>query len=243
MISNNLIRSKSTSLKLLCTFIALCGAIISGCGKSDVSNSESTAEKTNNVEPAENDSTVAQNKTVSDQPEENTGAQVNQATNPVAQENLVGVWYGESSIDLDAAQTYIATLEPAEAEKFQNILAAFTSIIFGAEFRKDSVLEFDMVITGPNGQQLRDRSIGSWQVLEAADDLMKVATAEYVGEEKEATQKTYLYRFVERDQIQFVPESVHPDLLRFSPRIVLKRVASELDDSVLAEETTENNLR
>jgi hypothetical protein len=112
-----------------------------------------------------------------------------------------------------------------------------------AEFRVDGVLELDMMISGPDGTPLRDRSIGTWKTIEADQTAIKIETSEYRGEDTEPQTKLYLYKILSNDQFEFVPESVHPELFTMSPRIVFQRVKQPLEDAAIAEQPSANSLR
>ena len=156
---------------------------------------------------------------------------------------LSGIWYGESRIDVDVANAKLSNLTEAESNHLQSIINSFGSIVMAAEFRVDGVLELDMMISGPDGTPLRDRSIGTWKTIEADQTAIKIETSEYRGEDTEPQTKLYLYKILSNDQFEFVPESVHPELFTMSPRIVFQRVKQPLEDAAIAEQPSANSLR
>lgn len=251
--------SSSTLCRIATFAFIACSASLVGCGGGDQGNSESSSKSVavseagtqvdstqdagNSQEAATSsaaDSIPVNATSVVNRPENGAASGANQVQSDF---NLTGVWYGQAVLDLDAANAKLATIPAEDAARLQQIINAFSSIVIAAEFRPDTVMELDMMITAPDGQALRDRSVGTWKILEADDKLMKVQTSEYSGEETEAKEKLYLYRFVNQNAFQFVPDSISPELYTFSPRIVFQRVEQPLDDSDLANVPAETENR
>ena len=164
-------------------------------------------------------------------------------TDPVGLE-LQGVWYGEAVYDVDAFNQRLSEIPPEEALKLQEMVSTFATVIMAAEFRADSVVELDMMITRQDGQQMRDRSVGTWAIVARDRENLKVETSEYKSENGDPAKKVYVYKVLDQDHFHFVPDSVSPDLHPFSPRIVFQRVEQPLEDSAaVAEEPTEAVVR
>lgn len=156
---------------------------------------------------------------------------------------LKGVWYGESVYDVDAFQEKLSAASVLEAQNLQDLISAFATIVMAAEFRGDSVMELDMMITANDGTQLRDRSVGTWNIIERSATHLKVETSEYKNADQQPNKQVYLYQFIDKDHFQFVPESLSPDLLGFSPRIVFQRVEQPLADPAVAQQPEDTLLR
>jgi hypothetical protein len=156
---------------------------------------------------------------------------------------IEGVWYGESVYDVDAFNEKLSAASELEAEKLQNLVDVFATIVMAAEFRNDSVVELDMMITADDGTQMRDRSVGTWNILERSGTRLKIETSEYKNSGELPSKQVYLYQFIDKDHFQFVPESISPDLLGFSPRVVFQRVEQPLADPEVAEQTGSTAIR
>ena len=156
---------------------------------------------------------------------------------------LTGVWYGESNLDVDAANQKLAGLPPEEARQLEEIINTFHTLVMAAEFRADAVLELDMMIMTPDGQQFRDRSIGTWNILETSSQHLKVRTSEYVANSQEPVEKTYLYKSIGKDRFEFVPENISPELLGFTPKVIFQRLEEELSDAEVAEQPVPSAVR
>ena len=242
--------NKYSLVKRFLCLLTLCGLAstsLTGCGKGEQTNADSKP-----TQVAEG-SKVDQESNVDETPQSNEPktTQVSQtkivdtpAAKPAAQEKgLKGVWYGEAVYDVDAVNARLAQLAPEQAAQLEEKVNTFSTIVMACEFRPDSALEFDMMITTPDGQQLRDRSIGTWKIVQKNQTSVTIETSEYKNEEQEATAKVYVYQFIDNDHFQFVPDSISPDLRSFSPRIVFQRVEQELDDAAVAEEQNGNVVR
>lgn len=243
-------KNVSTGSQLLAGLIVatLCMVISVGCSKSPSSSDQAETSSTSQ-QTAETESTDTPSAE-----QETTGAAKMVATNvshvkeisesqQPAGFQLSGIWYGESRIDVNAANAKLSNLTEAETQRLQSIINAFGSIVMATEFRADGVLELDMMIAGPDGTPLRDRSIGTWKTLEAGPTAIKIETSEYSGEETEPKTKIYLYKILGNDHFEFVPESIHPELFTLSPRIVFQRVKQPLEDASIAEKPSGNSLR
>ena len=156
---------------------------------------------------------------------------------------LKGVWYGESAYDVDAFNAQLAQMEPEKAQRLREIVNTFSTIVMAAEFRPDSVMELDMMLTTSDGRQLRDRAVGTWSIVETTRAGITVQTSQYKNEEQQPTQKVYVYQFLDKDHFQFVPDSISPDLRPFSPRIVFQRLDQPLDDAAVAKEPSQKVIR
>lgn len=156
---------------------------------------------------------------------------------------LLGVWYGESVYDVDAFNEKLSEVSQQEAQDLQDLVGVFATIIMAAEFRGDSVVELDMMITANDGTQLRDRSVGTWNIVERSATRLKVETSEYKNANQQPNKQVYVYQFIDEDHFQFVPESISPDLLGFSPRIVFQRVEQPLADPAVAQQPGDTLVR
>ena len=240
----------------------LCGAIASslpGCGEGEkkpevASQSEATSKP--EVTPVSKKETASP-ATVSGKVE---GGESNPTTNSAVQNStevssntatvkeklspeLKGVWYGESVYDVDAYSARIAQLPAEEAAKLQDMVSTFATIVMAAEFRPDSVVELDMMITMKDGQQMRDRSVGTWAVVSKTATGIQVETTEYKNENQQPTKKVYNYQFIDNDHFQFVPDSISADIRDFSPRIVFQRLDQPLNEAAVAEEQDNKVIR
>ena len=126
---------------------------------------------------------------------------------------------------------------------FWKIINTFHTLVMAAEFRADAVLELDMMIMTPDGQQFRDRSIGTWNILETSSQHLKVRTSEYVANSQEPVEKTYLYKSIGKDRFEFVPENISPELLGFTPKVIFQRLEEELSDAEVAEQPVPSAVR
>lgn len=159
------------------------------------------------------------------------------------QHDLHGVWYGEAVFDVDAYNARMSQLDPVQAARLQEMVGTFSTIIMGAEFRADSVMELDMMLTAQDGQALRDRTVGTWKVRQTTPISVTIETAEYKNNEQQPVQKVYVYQFIDQDHFQFIPDSISPELREFSPRIVFQRVKEPLAEAAVAEEPTSPAVR
>lgn len=218
-----------TAGSLLATSMTGCGG---GESKEKVSNNSSAASDLDSAaKVTAADSTTSTVSTSA--PQDATGDKQQVAAKP----ELKGVWYGESAFDVDAFNAKLNQLDPQQAAQLQQMVSTFSTIVMAAEFRADSVMELDMMIMSPDGQQLRDRSVGTWAVVEQTETGLKISTQEYKNDEQQPTEKVYVYQFIDKDHFQFVPDSVSPDIREFSPRIIFQRVEQPLEDPTVAEET------
>lgn len=246
-------KNVSTGSRMLAGLIVatLCMVISVGCSKSssssdqakadgDESPNQQTADAESAVKPSAEQKTTGADKTVATNVSH--VKEISESQQPAGFQ-LSGIWYGESRIDVNAANAKLSNLTEAETQRLQSIINAFGSIVMATEFRADGVLELDMMIAGPDGTPLRDRSIGTWKTLEAGPTAIKIETSEYSGEETEPKTKIYLYKILGNDHFEFVPESIHPELFTLSPRIVFQRVKQPLEDASIAEQPSKNSLR
>lgn len=157
--------------------------------------------------------------------------------------NLQGVWYGESTLDIEAINQKLEQLPEDQARQLEELATTFSTIVMAAEFRADSVMEFDMMLTGPDGQARRDRSVGTWKIAKVTPAAITVETKEFRNENEQPVGRIYVYQFIDKDHFQFVPDSIDPDLRPFTPRIVFQRVKQPLPEANVAEETGENSVR
>lgn len=218
----------------LLVLISLTPVIGCGGGKKESVNSETVSSDSTKAVSEKSTSNSIEQVTA-------TSAETRTENNPAvtqpnqAEFDLTGVWYGESAYDVDAFNARIATLSAPDALKLQDQISTFSTIVMAAEFRPDSVVELDMMITTNDGQQLRDRSVGTWKVLEKSGNQLTLETSEYKTADQQPTKKVYVYQVVDKDHFQFVPESVSADLKAFAPRIQFQRVEQPLAEAEVAE--------
>lgn len=130
-----------------------------------------------------------------DSPTQTSSTESGQAASSTSQAtdgpaDFTGVWLGIGSLDAELVAEKLATIsDESERARVEAIAASFQSTRIGISFAEDQTYQFDMVITGVDGQMRRGETAGTWKiqnqtaqtvVIEQRDDASEeVTTTEY----------------------------------------------------------------
>jgi len=190
--------------------LSLVVTIVAGCGSGDTTGA--------NDHSSQAVATSSKSNTVKDQ----------------IHNKLVGVWLGGAYLDESILATKIADFPDEEIDDCLRRAQLFAGTVMAIEFKPDGSLENEIEIIPPGGQPQRERGVGTWQVVQIADEGFVVEVAER-HDDGSVSKSQRLYKFYE-DGDHFAVSIPLDDVLgECNPLIIFERQDLGPQEGVLAE--------
>ena len=106
-----------------------------------------------------------------------SGPQVAAVTPDLAQ-HLLGVWLGDARIDQAELEARFSQLSPQKQLELESLVGNFLTTVMAMQYTANGTFEEDMEMMINGHELLRDASLGSYEVVSAAGDTLKLKVSE-----------------------------------------------------------------
>ncbi|MCH2180984.1 MAG: hypothetical protein MK108_03180 [Mariniblastus sp.] len=117
-------------------------------------------------------------------------------------QQLVGIWLGDARIDQAQFEAHLATMSPEQQAEAKNIVANFLTTVMAMQYTPEGLFENEVEMSINGNSPIRDVSLGTYQVLAASGNELKIKVNERLADGSSAPGERIIRFSADRNQCE-----------------------------------------
>ncbi len=118
------------------------------------------------------------------------------------QKQLVGIWLGDARIDQGEFEARLAGMSPDQQAEAKNIVANFLTTVMAMQYTPEGLFENEVEMSINGNSPIRDVSLGTYQVLSANGNELKIKVNEQLADGSSAPGERIIRFSPDRNQCE-----------------------------------------